>query len=261
MIVRERENEFVLIKQHDHAQISGEIVKNWRNDLWKDATCRCKSVEYAIYNHDLGWKPVDEQPFWNDQKQKPYSFIDFPTPLKTVFYKHGIDEVMKHDSYAGLLCSRHYMNFLLQETSREARAFVDQETERQQQIAASLSDIDKAVFDSHYALLQLCDSLSLYLCLNEPGVLMKDGHPFFRDGVPIPSALEEFHDTKMELTWKDQRTIAIHEFPLENPLPITLKQKIVTKEDISTKGFIPSYEAAPLQKIDLLLVEDETDKR
>lgn len=255
MIVRERDNAFVLIKQHDHAQVSGEIITNWQDSLFRNANLRT-SVEYAIYNHDAGWKPVDEQPFWNDQKQEPYSFIDFPTPLKTVFYKHGIDKVVQQDPYAGLLCSRHYMNFLLQETSDEAKAFVKQEKERQQLIIESLSDFDKTVFDFHYALLQLCDSLSLFLCLNEPGVSMKDGHPFFRNGIPISSALHRFNENKMKLTWKNHYTIGIHEFPFENPLTITLKQKIITKEAISTKGLIPSYEAASLQKIDLLLVKD-----
>ncbi|UJL46761.1 DUF3891 family protein [Virgibacillus sp. NKC19-16] len=255
MIVRERENEFVLIKQHDHAQVSGEIITNWRGALFKDTKLR-KSVEYAIYNHDVGWKPVDKQPFWNDQKQEPYTFIDFPTPPKAVFYKHGIEEVVGRDAYAGLLCSRYYMNFLLQETSDEAKAFVEQEKERQQQIIESFSEFDKAAFDFHYALLQICDSLSLFLCLNEPEVAMEDGHPFFREGIPISSALHGFNENKMGLTWKGHDTIAIHEFPFENPLAITLKQKVVTKETISTKGLIPSYEEAPLQKIDLLLVED-----
>ncbi|WP_373894907.1 DUF3891 family protein [Virgibacillus sp. CBA3643] len=254
MIVRERENEFVLIKQHDHAQVSGEMIMNWRDDLIKDTKLQ-KSVEYAIYNHDVGWKPVDKQPFWNDQKQEPYTFIDFPIPPKAVFYKHGIEEVMQHDTYAGLLCSRYYMNFLLQETSDEAKAFVEQERERQQQIIESLSDFDKMVFDFHYALLQICDSLSLFLCLNDPGVAMKDGHLFFRNGIPISAPLHGFNENKMELTWKDHDTVAIHEFPFENPITITLKQKIITKEAISTMGLIPSYEEAPLQKIDLLLVE------
>lgn len=256
MIVREHANEFVLTKQDDHAQVSGKIITNWRDDLFKTVKLR-KSVEYAIYNHDVGWKPIDKQPFWNDQKQEPYTFIDFPTPPKAVFYKHGIDEVLQQDAYAGLLCSRHYMNFLLQETSDEAKAFVEQEKERQQQIIESLSDFDKNAFNFHYALLQHCDSLSLFMCLNEPGVAMKDGHPFFREGIPISSALHGFNENKMELTWKDHDTIAIHEFPFENPLSITLKQKVVTKEAISTMGLIPSYEEAPLQKIDLLLVEGE----
>lgn len=254
MIVREHENAFIMTTQDDHAHVSGKLIANWRDALFKKPKLR-KSVEYAIFQHDLGWKPIDEQPFWNDKKQEPYTFIDFPTPPKAVFYKHGIDEVVQSDAYAGLLCSTHYMNFLLEETSKEAYAFVEQEKERQQQIMESFSYLNKDAFDFHYALLQLCDSLSLFMSINEPGVAMEGGHPFFRKGIPVPSVLDNFSKSKIDLNWKDNHTISMHEFPFENPVNITLKQKTVTKEAIKTMGLVQSFQEAPLQKIDLLLVE------
>lgn len=68
MIVRERKNEFVLIEQDHHAQISGIIMSYWKDSLFSAPEFR-RSVEYAIFQHDCGWKPFDTDPFWNDKKR------------------------------------------------------------------------------------------------------------------------------------------------------------------------------------------------
>ncbi|MFD1037767.1 DUF3891 family protein [Virgibacillus byunsanensis] len=252
MIIREGSNGFVMIEQDYHAHISGEIITNWKDSLFHEPNLR-GSVEYAIFNHDYGWKLIDKQPFWNDQKQAPYSFIDFPTPPKTVFYKHGIDEIEKVDPYAGLLCSRHYTRFLIDDTSPEAEAFVQKEEKRQRNLKHSLPAFDKALFDFHYGLLQFCDNLSLYICLNEPGTSNKEEHPFFKDGLPVPASLDICNQDKLHLRWKDKNTIQMSDFPFDGPVYTSLKQKVVSKGAISANGVIESYQEMPFVEIDISL--------
>ncbi|MUK89351.1 DUF3891 family protein [Ornithinibacillus sp. L9] len=250
MIVRERKDDFIMIEQHNHAQISGDIMSNWQDSLYIGESLR-KSVDYAIYMHDYGWKEFDKQPFWNDQTQTPYTFSDFPTYPKIVLYKHGINEVEKEDPYAALLCSEHYTRFLLNHTSVEAQTFIREEKTRQKAIWDHIKNIDNRLFNFHYGLLQLGDNLSLYLCLNEPCTIKENEHPFFSKGIPLASALIGFQQPTLDIKWKDQDTIQIHEFPFKHPFLVTIKQKTVSKEAIHQKGLIEAYEYTPFEEVSI----------
>ncbi|MEC5425523.1 DUF3891 family protein [Virgibacillus sp. C22-A2] len=250
MIVREHDTEFVMIEQDNHAQVSGKFIANCQDSLFPGMKYK-NSVDHAIFQHDCGWKPVDKQPFWNDQKKTPYSFIDFPTPSKVMLYTSGIDEVEKADSYAGLLCSEHYKRFLMSDMSEDAQLFVEQEKIRQHRIIDSLTEFDAVLFNFHYELLQFCDNLSLYICLNEPG---EDTHPFFKSGIPMPSALDVFSQDKMKLTWEDDRTISLSEFPFHREIDVSFIQKTVTKQAIRNHGLIESYNKAPDEEISIRFI-------
>lgn len=250
MIVRERVDEFVMIEQDDHAKMSGDLIRQWKNDSFLGPERR-KSVEYAVDQHDIGWKPFDQQPFWNDEEQAPYTFANFPTLPKIVLYTYGIDMVDKEDPYAALLCSEHYKRFLLNNTSEAAQNFVQQEEKRQQRLISSLDDFNKRLFNFHYAMVQLGDNLSLYLCLNEPGVKKEEEHPFFRDGIPIPEAVEDFNQGKMQLWWEEDRTVVVEEFPFDRPVTVRIRQKIVSKEAVREVGLISSYELADVKNVEV----------
>lgn len=256
MIVRERANNFVMIEQVNHARISGELIANWKDSLFKRIEIG-ESVEYAIYNHDCAWKPIDKQPFWNDRTNKPYTFIDFPTPAKLVFYKHGIDQVEQRDTYSALLCSEHYKRFLLNDSTEHAKSFVSQENQRQKQLITKLPAFNKRLFDIHYELLQLCDKLSLYICLNEPGADKKDEHPFFRNGISVSSILNFPGPAVLIPKWIDKNTIIINSPPFKGPVTIALKQKVVAKAAIAKNGLIASYEQAPIEETEMNIVSDK----
>ncbi|WP_099156696.1 DUF3891 family protein [Virgibacillus ndiopensis] len=258
MIIRERQNDFVMIEQDNHAHISGQIITNWKDSLFLGQELK-KSVEYATFKHDCGWQPVDKQPFWNDQKKSPYSFMDFPTLSKLVFYKYGIDLVENVDSYAALLCSRHYTQFLIHDTSQEGKKFVQQEESRQQRIIRSIPNFNKKLFEFHYGLLKLGDSLSLYICLNEPGISKENEHHFYKDGIPIPSSLNIFGQRNLQLQWINKETIIMHDFPLRAPTLIKLKQKVISKKDIVDNGLLECYQASPLQEMTIRLIPEENE--
>lgn len=240
MIVRENKQDFIMIEQDYHAQISGKMASSLSDSLFRGEAFK-KTVLYAIDNHDYAWKLIDKEPFWNDQKQAPFTFVDFPNPPKTIFYKHGIDEVERNDSYAGLLCSEHYTRFLGGAASQESKSFIQQEKERQQRIIQSMDSFDEQLFNFHYGLLQFFDSLSLYVCLNKPGTAKEDEHPFFKEGIPVSPSLTFFNEEKIPLYWKDNKTVVMSEFPFTNPVEITIKQKRIAKDAIFALGLVKSY--------------------
>lgn len=117
---------------------------------WKE------DVLYSIKEHDRAWIDLDHTPLWNDELQRPYSFIDYPSLIKLTYYRQGIDKVGRQSPYAGLLCSLHFASFY------EAQKNVQ----------------------FHFKLLQQCDHLSIYLCMQEPGINKAQEISWYRNGFP-----------------------------------------------------------------------------
>jgi len=255
MIVREQEDAFILIEQDNHGILSGEIMKNWKKSLFHGEDF-WQSVQYAIRYHDYGWKPFDKQPFWNDQGQAPYTFSNYPLSPKTVIYTFGIDEVEKNDLYAAFLCSKHYSRFLLHDPSQTAVAFIEQEKERQQRMIPRLRRFDKDLFSFHYELLRFGDDISLYLCLNEPGISKEKEHVFFQKGIALPKQPRQEESSIMTLQWRNPSTVTVNPFPFERNISMKWKQKVLSKKDILKDGLVKSYEEQLYEEVAVDLVPE-----
>ena len=175
MIVRERPDSFLLFEQHEHALIAGEFALRWR-----ERPRPFESTLYAIANHDLAWRELDREVLWNEEKDRPYSFVDYPLDLKLPAQRRGIDLVADHDPYAGCLCSMHYSRFLLDSVRPEEVVFREGEMERQGRLEERMSEKELENLERNFRLLRLCDGLSLLLCLNEPGG--EDSPPPYLEG-------------------------------------------------------------------------------
>jgi hypothetical protein len=246
MIVFKREDSFIMITQHDHAQISGIIARSWKNNYFP-ITERKEEVILAIREHDSGWIEADTSPIWNNQKEKPYSFTDYPIDSKTVIYKKGIDKVERMSKYASLLCSLHYVSFLQDEVHPAAKQFVADERMRLQYLFKALGINGKReiedLFMYHLKILKFCDNLSLYICLNEPGIKKENEHPYFRHGFP-----EEFpfaNNKRIHANWANQETVVLTVSPLCKELQVFLSYKEVKKEEIMRKGLVKAYTDTP----------------
>lgn len=248
MIIREQKNNFVMIRQHDHALISEEMTKKMKKELLPDDDWR-RSVFYAIKMHDVGWINFDAEPFWNDEEQSPYSFIDYPNRIKTILYKHGIDEVAKEDLYAGLLCSKHFAHFLIPDSSSEASQFVEQEKSRQQAIQEKLG-VDDEVVAFHFDLLRFADNLSLFLCLNEPG---EETHYFFKKGIRLPERFLKPFGKRLHLEWMNNQTIVSSKPLFEESFTLSIPFKKVSKEKVAEQGIRKSYEEAGEETFTVLI--------
>ena len=244
MIIRDQSEHFIFIAQVDHALLSGEILKQLDSIYLGHAPCR-DSVIYAAYQHDRGWEAFDRQPFWNDQANLPYSFIDFPIIPKTVLYTFGINEVQERDSYAALLCSEHYKRFLLKSALPEAKAFVQQEARRQEWLISTIKDFDKEAFEADYTLLKFSDNLSLFVCMNEAGAADKDLHPFFKEGLSVSNNASSL-PSAYSIGWTDTQIISMDPFPFLTSFPLSLQYKNIKKTTIQKQGLVNAYEHAPV---------------
>ncbi|MBA4493643.1 DUF3891 family protein [Paenactinomyces guangxiensis] len=194
MIVRRRGNRFILIKQHDHALISGEFAARLNQKIEP----RAKTL-YAISHHDVGWIELDQTILWNEQTNEPYSFNDYPLLPKLEAYTQGISRVEAHDPYAGFLCSKHFASFFTNVSDPAARRFHEQELARQDQLKKHFSEAEEQNSADNFRLLQFCDDLSLSLCLNEP---QQNTHPWYADGI-------DYHGRKVKWVWEDEQSLRL----------------------------------------------------
>ena len=61
LVIYEREHDWVMIPQHHHGLLSGDIARHW-NDTYLDGTDLWNEVIFAIAQHDRAWIDLDELP-------------------------------------------------------------------------------------------------------------------------------------------------------------------------------------------------------
>ncbi|HWS82250.1 MAG TPA: DUF3891 family protein [Rubrobacter sp.] len=213
MIIRERPDSFLLFGQHEHALVAGEFARRWR-----ERPNPFESTVYAVANHDLAWREADRGVLWNEEKDRPYSFVDYPLDLKLPAQRRGIDLVEEHDPYAGCLCSMHYARFLLDSVRPEEVEFREDEVGRQDRLEERMAENELENLERNFRLLRLCDGLSLYLCLNEPG----DG-----DGPPPYPGGFEFEGTRFVPVWEDGQTLRLDPNPFSEAFGIEIPYRII----------------------------------
>jgi hypothetical protein len=257
MIIRETPNSFFYVTQHDHAFLSGRMVDHWRAAYFEDAARRA-DVALAIYQHDRAWIPLDATPLWNDVTHAPFSFLDFPAPSKLVHYQHGLDEAEQLNPYAGLLCSMHYASFFATDASDIGQAFHSRETQRQQRLRQQLgltTEAQTQVLDFHLYLLKFCDNLSLYLCLNEPGVDKAHENPWYRKGIPYSDQFAFMNQQLIQASWADEHTVRVEPFPFEQPFSVVLRYKELPKQQINATGLTACFHSTPVSELEIRLTE------
>ncbi|MFP7493253.1 DUF3891 family protein [Terribacillus saccharophilus] len=224
MIVRRNdEGKTVLIPQHAHAAISGEIARHWRQDDPESPVQR-PDVIMAIEQHDRAWIPLDEVPREKPDGDGFYSFVDYPLTDKLRAYQQGIMEVREQSRYAAILCSRHYGSFFPDDTDDEhIKAFLDREKGLQQADKETLTAVDQATLDADQKFLSFCDDVSLYLCMNIPGASKDEEVNWFRDGFKEKFTFAE----KITGEWVSTDKVKLSPSPLEEALQVVIPQYIL----------------------------------
>lgn len=249
MICREHDGAFVMVEQHEHGRLSGELAKRFRSEQIPEPTRRGE-VLWAISNHDRGWIDLDETPLWNDAEGVPYTFIDFPVVPKLTFYSRGLDEIEEETPYGALLCSLHYDRLIEVAgiASQELTEYREREEERRARIRRDLEQsapIGEAELYYDSRLLQFCDDLSLYLALNEPGSPKSEEHPWWTDGF---ATSEEFGFTdgrRITAAWQGEHALMLDPFPFTDTFEISLKLRRVRKSEVESKGIASAYKDSP----------------
>ncbi|GIO89341.1 DUF3891 family protein [Paenibacillus lactis] len=248
MIIRETEDAFVMTTQDDHGRFSGDIARGFRKELFLDETV-VEDVLLAIAEHDRAWLPMDDTPIWNDAVGLPFTFVDYPTLPKLLMYAKGVDETEAMSPYAGYLCSLHYASFMKNATEAPFVEFYHAELERQERLKSQHPFPDEETIQRQFALLQLCDDLSLYVCMNAPGATKEEEHPWFRDGFDM-----SVDGQRVAAEWLGGEEIRLSPFLFEREWPVVLKNKHVRKAQIKQEGIAKAFEHAPWTEQKVLFV-------
>src|ERR1700757_4441164 len=98
MIVQEHGDQLVLIRQTDHAVLSGFFAREWGNQLFKRPE-PFESLLFAASEHDNGWREWELRPEIDPKTRLPYSFMSVSTETHIALYQRGIERVVKSDRY------------------------------------------------------------------------------------------------------------------------------------------------------------------
>lgn len=236
MIVRESNDYFTMIKQHDHAIFCGDMARYLRDDYFIDPAYK-NDVILAINEHDRSWLRLDETPIWNDRTNTPFSFMDYPLHLKLPLYTLGINELEKMSSYATLISSLHYSSFkpIRDSVHPDCVYYINQESDRQRIIEQELVP-DSNMVIQHLRMLQLLDEMSLYVCLNKPGATKEEEHPWYKEAFGTT-----FLNQTFSAKWVNVNEVSIAPFPFKCDFKANLIIKNVSKDLISQNGIERAY--------------------
>jgi hypothetical protein len=259
MIVQPRDGQLLLIRQTDHAALSGVFAEHWGNSDFAAPSPRAPVVT-AAGQHDDGWLLWEAAPRIDPSTRRPYSFTAMPIAEHVGFYRAGIERVLKLAPYAGLLTVLHLaglyqMRFgtdrriqpkaLSGDEERIRRQLLDDLQRQQESLREDLprQGVPSAWLEErrlwcNYKLLQMYDRLSLYFCMAPPRPATLEPVPFDYEG----------GETHLTLTPLTERTVALAPYPFDrSPLPFTVPAHVAPDRDYdSDDDFRAVFAAAPV---------------
>lgn len=251
MIIYEKEKSFVLITQHDHAQVSGTLLSSWRSE-WLVESERKQDLIYAAYEHDRGWIDLDRFPLWNDADHQPFSFRDFPANIRFLYYVKGLNEIQQVNEYDALICSLHFTTLARRFMNDDTNKFINHEQERQTRLQKRLGVVDQAQLQIHLNTLMLCDELSLFVCMEPPGT-PRDQYEWFAEGFRL--SFPNTYQSVLHADWKDQKHVQLSPFPLNRPVQTAVPYKEVKKMDITKYGIAKAYHQEQLKRFEVTFID------
>lgn len=224
MIIQHSNDPMVMIRQTDHALLSGFFAREWGNELFvrpEPFAAFCM----AAAEHDNGWQEWELAPGVDPKSFAPYNFMSVPTEEHVALYQRGIDRVVKSDLYAGLLVASHCMGlydrakatmpgysakYVKSTEQHHANDFIQRLRLQQLRLKVDLRNdpatkafTDEKLITANVQRLAALDRLSLYFCLGAD-------HDTTIEGVPM-------NDNGDEADW-ELRAVGGNQFTLD-PYP------------------------------------------
>jgi hypothetical protein len=100
-------DDFVLITQHDHAQLSGRLAERVGNSIFSAPTPFQETVD-GIALHDCGWPLHDGNPTLNPQGQ-PLHVLESPMSVAVRVWSESVRCATERSAWSGLLVSLHVL--------------------------------------------------------------------------------------------------------------------------------------------------------
>jgi hypothetical protein len=244
MILQDRGDHYLVIRQTDHAVLAGFFARHWGNDAFRTPAA-IESFCLAVREHDNGWCEWELEPRLDPRARAPYTFMSVPTEEHIRIYQRSVDRLSQVDRYAALLVSLHSAGlydraratmpgFSAKYVKSEELAIVDEHLQklklRQLRLKVDLRGdsasqllIEDQSLDQSLRLLDVLDRLSLYFCTGTGEDVAIDSVPMHRDA-----------DT---VDWEVRRTehgghvgVSVTPYPFrKNPLPISILARRVPK--------------------------------
>jgi hypothetical protein len=262
MIVQPRDGQLLLIRQTDHAALSGVFAEHWGNTNFALPSPRDALITAAAH-HDDGWTLWEVAPRIDPSTRRPYSFTAMPLAEHVGFYRAGIERVLALSPYAGLLTLMHLaglyqMRFgidrhIQPKTLSPAevqlrRQFLGELQKQQETLLRELpqqgipaSWLEERRVWCNYKLLQMYDRLSLYFCTAPPRPMKLGPAPLDYEG----------GETQLTLTPLTERIVAISPYPFDrSPLPFTVRARVAPDRDYeSDTDFRAVFAQAPVVEL------------
>jgi hypothetical protein len=174
MIVRPDGNDWLLIRQPDHALLAGELAAQWGNERFAPPEPREPALR-AITSHDNGWEEWEAQPRVDPATGIPYAFLNMPVESFLLIWRRGVRRAMAETPYVGLLVGAHGRRLVEGRLARgedpppvrhDLAEFVAEVRAAQERAKGELAwdAAAEAQLGANDALLKLCDALSLLFC-------------------------------------------------------------------------------------------------
>lgn len=211
MLVQYRGDRCRLIRQNDHALLSGRLAQQWAGfDGWRPSG----GMATGIALHDLPWAERDREPRWIPDSGEPEPFTLLPDGEREPLQVEGLAALERIHDWGGLLGSLHYARFLPEDEYPE---FAAAEAKRQARLRGRLGPAagDEDVERARRLLIHL-DFLSLYVCLTAPGT---ERAPSWLSPDLVGESPE---GTRYTLHWYDEGTLACDPFPFRRPFTLAV---------------------------------------
>jgi Protein of unknown function (DUF3891) len=242
MIVQEQGEELILIRQTDHAMLSGYLAHEWGNELFQRPN-PFESLRLAASEHDNGWQEWELQPKIDPKTRLPYTFMSVPTDVHIELYQRGIERTAKSDRYAGLLVSMHASGlydraratmpgfsakYVKSTETEQVSGFLQALKLQQLRLKVDLRAeqsvkelIQDKLLENNAGRLEALDRLSLYFCMSSTP------HDATIDGVPVDDSGSE---VDWELRPDGPSAVSLSPYPFRRePLQLSILTRRVPK--------------------------------
>jgi Protein of unknown function (DUF3891) len=220
MILQDHGDHLLVIRQTDHAVLSGYFAREWgsiffaRPDLFE-------SFCLAAREHDNGWCEWELAPRVDPKTRVPYTFMSIPTEEHVSLYRRGIERLAKVDHYSALLASLHCAGlydrsratipgysarYVKSTESQIVNEFLQHLKLQQLRFKADLrtnpatkSLAEDKSLERNVGVLEALDRLSLYFCLNSLAEATIDNVPMHVDRETVDWELRPLGDNSISL--------------------------------------------------------------
>jgi hypothetical protein len=247
MIVQQHGDPMVVIRQTDHAFLSGFFAREWGNEVFERPE-PFASFCLAAAEHDNGWQEWEMLPGVDPKTFAPHTFMTVPTDEHIALYQRGIERAVRADLYAGMLIVGHCMDlydraratmpgysakYVKSHEQHLAADFVQRLRLQQLRLKVDLRNdpamrpfTDESRIKANQQRLDVLDRLSLYFCLGEGGdITIED--------VPVSGQSEV--DWQLREVGENRYTLVPYPFRRE-PLEFALLERRIPKRRYMDEG-------------------------